>query len=411
MITDPFQYDDLDPSLPGLSPDDAGAIDAIFDRVSNAQPERVEAAENFLSLIAHRSAPEVDRSLVDATLARVARVRRIGQAEAVFGEADSAAIDALVGAQFDASGVPALHAQRAGAAAALLNRLSNAGETSVASGRAALIAATLSRVDASEAEIQRKYRLVPDLPVFQRRFQFGDLVGVAAALLLGVSVIWPMLNEVRASAQRTACQANLASVGAAFGAYANEYSDSLPLASPSNGGNRWCDIGTQPERSNAANLFTLVRTGYSGLEPMACSTSPSRCRTQEAVAPSKMDWRSSDDVSYSFQIQFGRAGQARLSASSGAVLVSDRSPVIVRALRGELIDPFANSMNHAGAGQNVLLADGVVQWIKSPVLTSGDNIWLPRSTEMLLNRSSEAAKGEQIRGNETPESQDVFVGP
>jgi len=412
MVNDPFNFNDFDPfRSDALSPDDAVALDAFFDRErGHGASERVEVVEDLLSLLEHRTAPSVDRSLIDATLARVARARRLGSAEAVLAEGDAAALDALVEAGFNSAALGPAHADRGAAAAALLGALS-AGDRPTPSQRESLIAATLARIDASDAERHEKYRLVPELPVLRRRFQMADIVGIAAALLLGVSVIWPMLNEVREQGRRAACGTNLAMVGSAFGQYAGDYADSLPLASASLAGNTWWDVGTQPERSNAANLFTLVRTGYAGLEPLACSASPKMCRTQEAVAQSGMDWRSPDNVSYSYQIQFGRARQARMSQSRGGVLLTDRSPVVVRALRNEPIDPFANSLNHAGIGQNILMADGVVQWITSPVLPSGDNIWLPRSIEMLLNRSREAGQDKQIRGTETPEYQDVFVGP
>ncbi len=411
MVNDPFNAAAFDPSRSDtLSPDDAAALDAIFDRQTSAAPERVEALEGLLSLLTHRSEQRPDRSLVDATLARVARARRMGEAEAVLGESDAAAVDALVDAKFDSKGIPAAHAQRGAAAAALLSTLSM-GQRPGASQREALIAATLAKVDKSEADAQSKYRVLPEIPMLRRRFQVADVVGVAAALLLGVSVLWPMLNELRESGRRTDCGSNLAMVGGAFFSYAGDNADSLPMASASLAGNKWWDVGTQPERSNAANLFTLVRTNYAGLEPLACSSSPSACRTQQAVAASKMDWRSSDDVSYSFQILFGRAAQARMSQSPSAVLLSDRSPVVVRALRREPIDPFANSLNHAEKGQNVLLADRSVAWTTSPVMGSGDNIWLPRSIEVLLNRSRGGAQAEPIQGTETPEYQDVFVGP
>jgi hypothetical protein len=411
MVNDPHNPAEFDPTgADALVPDDAAALDALFDRASHASPQRLEALEGLLGVLEFRSNPDVDGSLVDATLARVARARRVGEAEAVLAAADAEAVDALVATGFDPSRLDTAHARRGSAASSLLEMLGSH-DRPLDSRRAALIQATLAKVDAAEASAHDKYRLMPELPMLRRRFQVADVVGIAAAVLLGISVLWPMLAEVRARGRRTGCEANLAMVGAAFGQYAGDYRDSLPLASPSLAGNPWWDVGTQPEHSNSANLFTVVRTGYTGLGSLACAGSPGACRTPDAVAPSKMDWRCSDNVSYSFQILFGRASQAHMSQSPSAILLSDRSPVVVRALRGEPIDPFANSLNHSGSGQNVLTASGGVEWIKSPVLPSGDNIWLPRSIEVLLNRSSDADKSRSIRGTETPEYQDVFVGP
>jgi hypothetical protein len=414
MTNDPTPFEDADLSLlEPLSPDDAAALDAYMSengRSSTANAQRVEAVEDLIGLLGVRAPLPTDPSLIDATLARVARARRLGAAEAVLAEADAAAVDALVDVGMNPAALPAAHARRGTAAAALLATLDHHAQPAAAS-RAALIAATMAKVDAAESTRRDRYRLVPELPTFRRRMQVGDVVGVAAALLLGVSVLWPMLSEFREQGRRAACASNLAGVGSAFGMYAGDYRDSLPLASPSRGGDPWWDIGKLPERSNAANLFTLVRTGYSGLEPLACAASPGSCRTPDAVAKSGMDWRSSDDVSYSFQILFGRASQARMSQSPAAVLLTDRSPVVVRALRSQPIDPFGNSLNHAESGQNILTADRAVQWTRSPVLPSGDNIYLPRSVEDLINRSHSPTAAEPIRGTETPEYQDVFVGP
>jgi hypothetical protein len=50
--------------------------------------------------------------------------------------------------------------------------------------------------------------------------------------------------------------------------------------------------------------------------------------------------------------------------------------------------------------------------MESPVLASGDNIWLPKPIEIMIDVVSRRAGIEPLQGTEAPaDRQDSFVGP
>lgn len=125
--------------------------------------------------------------------------------------------------------------------------------------------------------------------------------------------------------------------------------------------------------------------------------------------PDAKDWSSLEEISFSYQILPG-SRRPRHMLPSGSILVTDRSPVILRAARNEPIIPEANSPNHRGEGQHVLRLDGSVTWHKAPVLEGGDNLWLPRAIENLLH--TVRSRVGLVDGDEFPDSpEDAFVGP
>jgi hypothetical protein len=235
------------------------------------------------------------------------------------------------------------------------------------------------------------------------------LISVAALFLIASAVIAPMVGFVRGKSQQANCTAGLGlGLHNSFAAYANDYRESLPLATASAAGSNWWNIG-KPEQSNSANLFTLLRAKYAKAADLACPGNATACR--ENPAPGAMDWTCSDAISYSYRNQF-TADRVNWNTSNDVVVLADRSPVIVRAMRGQWINPFANSDNHAGRGQNVMLNNGSVQWMSTPVMKDGDNIWLPRTLEDAIARLQNPTVAEPLQGNETPAGKaDVFLTP
>lgn len=240
------------------------------------------------------------------------------------------------------------------------------------------------------------------------RWSWREIVTIAATLLLGASVILPLLAAGDQQARRTACTSNLRDVAGAMGQYANQYRDSMPIATASLGGGdqRWWNVGTTA--SNSANLYTLVRGGFASLKALACPGNPVACT--ELRDPHAIDWKCLDEVSYSYQIQKG-SENSRLSEPSRTAILADRSPVVRRAVAGRVIYPFENSSNHSRSGQDVLFADGSVVWHSTPVLSNGDNIWLPRGVENQI-RAAMMSADTTLKGVETPDSAaDAFLGP
>jgi len=275
--------------------------------------------------------------------------------------------------------------------------------------RDTLIQATLarvqSRIDAGAS------RMTINAPA--RRWGFSmrmnDLISVAALLLLAGAAIFPMVGAMRNYARTSSCQAGLASAAMGFARYANDYRESLPMASASKAGERWNNVG-HPQQSNSANLYTLQRMHYAAMSDLACPGNPGACRAP--ATPDAMDWKCSEEISYSYQNLFA-TDRPHWSGDARMIVVADRSPVIVKLLRHEpLIDLAGNSENHDGRGQCVMYNDGSVDWLKSPVLKSGDNIWLPRAVEDWFAKRQEAAAPKPLEGNEMPaDRSDTFLSP
>lgn len=419
---------------------DAAAFEALveaefhLDRVPRDMRPRAESIARVLGILEHHpdeaaanwdgagqgaigtAGDFVSSTLIDATLARVARTPRGVEAAPALGHDDEDALEALVNAKFMPQRVASGVRERAGHIARLVGLL-DAPPAHVAGERASsasdLVARTLARVQDEERASRERLKFAPvEAPVEAggRRFrlQLADLVAAASVALIGGAVLVPMLGAVRETNRRMACQANMMSAGLGFGQYAMDFRGSLPLATASPAGSPWWDVGT-PERSNSANLFTLARTNYTPLSSLACGGNPGACASPEAAAT--MDWRSQEQVSYSYQNMFA-AERPRWVQNARVVVLVDRSPIIPLARLGQPIDPMANSLNHMGRGQNVLFNDQSAQFIRSPVLENYDNVYLPRAVERFIAERRQARRADPLRGTESPASaDDVFVGP
>lgn len=386
----------------------AEAVDAFFAaRASDgfavaADAGAVEHVARLLDAVG--AAPGPRSELGTRTLERV--VGRGALGEHVLGEADVEALDALLIAQFDARRVPGVLRPRAEKIAALSALVV---QPPMVAPSADLGARTFDAIATRLSE--------EPLPFEARRLSFRgrwrDVLSVAAVLLIGASVVWPVMSSMRREASRSSCLSNMHASATGLAAYADANRDTLPVLTAGFGGGSWWNVGT-PGGSNSANLFTLARQRYVGLDDLACPGNP---EAPTALAdPDDHDWRALPEVSYSYRIM---PGPMRVHTGAGDVaILADRSPVVLRAVRGDIIDPLENSPNHMGAGQHVLFASGRASWMESPEvegrtaegLPTVDNIWLPRQVERALDRA--ARQRGIISGRELPtDTLDSFVGP
>jgi hypothetical protein len=412
---------------PDLSPDDAAAVDALLehglgshDRVYavDSRPSRVARLLALLDAVAVTHSER--ETLIEATMARVTleRHRRSGAAteELVLVPHDEDALEALVSAEFQLSRVPSAMRERASRHMALFGLLDAPIPTSdEPSLNGALIEATMARVQASvdsqegRMSVATRRREASERGVIFSFVRSRELISVAALVLIATALLTPLAQYFREYSRRTACASNMAAAGVAFGQYASSNRDQLPLASASQPGNLFWNVGKNREQSNSANLFLLRVQEFATVEQLACAAQMSDdCRKLDRNA---WDWQNLKQVSVSFQNMFAKE---RPSWSSGntVVVLADASPVIRRAVRGEAIYPFENSANHMRRGQNVLKSDGTVQWLKTPVLPNNDNIWLPRPIESIIAKMTRPREADPLHGTESPSAaDDVFVGP
>lgn len=329
-------------------------------------------------------------------------------------------------------------ARRAAALLSLLDAPAPAG-ASPAADRDRLIDATMARVEQRELPGRERFRLRPADPAALRPARPGlrlsDLGAIAAVILVGVGVLMPVFSGLRHNQRVAATEQNLQAASLGLNLFANDHDDRLPSrhavrlpepAGPSpdarpgplrfadrallSDRKPWWAVG-DPRASHSANLYTLVRLGYVGLDDLASPGNPGALTAADlrgADPADLFDWRSPDQVSYSYRL-FGDAFPPRLSdpglaRSAEAALLTDRSPVIPRARLGLPVRAWMNSANLDHRAQGVLFADGSVRVLDSPVLPSGDSLWLPRTLESQPN--------PELRGYEIPTSPaDNFVGP
>lgn len=393
-----------------LSLTDQEALDALIaarldpDAVEPALQHRARAVASILGVLEAESV-DCDPSLIDVTMVRVRRSSTgITGDEPVLSGHDAEALDALVLAGFEVGRVPSALRDRAAAHLAL-GELVRADADAPSGTR--LIESTLARV---QDAIDRQDGLMS----FERRrsmarVSWSDLISVAAVLLLGASVLWPVLSAARSSQIQAACAQSMHAAAFGLGSYASSNDGSLPMVTAGFGGRTWWNVGEKPDESNSANLFHLVGADYASLADLACAGNP--------LAPTNRtdslthDWRRLEEVSFSYRVM-PRGERPRWIGSGRVVVMADRSPVVLRAVRGHLIDPEESSPNHRGMGQHVLWNDGSAQWTESPILENGDNLWLPRPIEAAIEQARRGERIRPIRGTETPAAMDdAFVGP
>lgn len=385
-----------------LNEADAHAVDRWMDG-QPAHDARDFRLADLLALLNADSAISADSTLTDLTMLRV--LRATGSQVSVDAPADATpqltpldaeALDAwmLAGGRVDR--VPAALRERAARHEAVANMVSDGPAPAIS---ADLVDKLMTRV--AQTPVKREEAPQPEIA---GRIRLADLMSIAAVLVVGVSVIWPMLTSMRDAHYRTISSARMAAAGNGMAAYAANYG-ALPQASASLAGDPWWEVGENPAHSNSANLFTLARDGFVELAQLASPTNP--IAPTSAKADDASDWGSLEEVSYSYRNMFG-GGNDAFTLTPTSALLADRSPIVPRSRRGEAARADANSMNFAGRGQHVLFGDGSVLWLTSPVLDNGDNIWLPGTIERDLARDGQAT----LTGRETADGpEDAFLVP
>lgn len=391
------------------------AVDAIFDGAGAGQePLREARLAKLLGLLelppsdgnAAGALGESRLTLINVTFARVLRAQRQELAGRIVGAAERPTLTAPSAEGLDALlAAPDLEStkrdDRAARAAAVCALLEAGLDAPTPEERSELISTTLARIQGEVEAGRDRYRLTP-VATYQATggrggIRLADLVSIAAMFLIATAIAWPLLVSVREQAREAQCASNLSRAAMGFTTYAADHRGSLPRAEASLLGGSWWDVGKE-SRSHSANLYTLVRKGYSSLSDLSCPGNAS-APTNE-LDPEAKDWRSPEEVSFSYQLFSGQPPM--WGQGPRLVVLTDRSPVVERSRRGEQFDPEASSRNHSGHGQNILFGDGSARLYFRPVLENGDNVWLP------ANR----VDGGFLTGRERPASDsDAFVGP
>ncbi len=194
-------------------------------------------------------------------------------------------------------------------------------------------------------------------------FSLGDVAGVAAVLIAGLSLTIAMFGDYRMEQRRLSDMADMGLAGGAFVSYANDHAGRLPRRASL--GNRWDGVGKNPDESNSANLFKLVSQGYLGLKSLSSADNPD---APETLKPGAQDWENYNQVSYSYLNQFRKKSVVLTTVNQPLALLANKNPHFIQAgNRLKFRYHPGGSSFYNGKGQVILMFRGDIQ---SPQKTS-----------------------------------------
>jgi len=287
---------------------------------------------------------------------------------------------------------------------------------------------------------------MPRSPRLRRGLTLTEvLVVVVVVLMLGVLFV-AMLPHMRGGRYTvrhgTVCAANLKGTGNGFATYAVANNDwwpipaHLPAEADEVGRVRYAPgvIGTkrgttaQPAAgassqedaalSTTRAFWELIRAGASSPRSFICPTSDDQ-PNDEDNPQDFWDFRKYGEISYGYQVPFGKMGRPGSNVDQDMALVADKGPfsaalengkqhpgVPTPTMTGTPDDwkPW-NSPNHGNEGQNVMYSDAHVDFVMTPLAGSGkDNIYTRWSHADAGKKGNQLARvqGTPPTGIETP---------
>jgi hypothetical protein len=303
---------------------------------------------------------------------------------------DARALDAFIesrslGPRLTSTGpLPEIEPERAERIDALMELI---GQCPVADAPDDLVRGTLQRIKRRRSMDMDATRLRGHGRGVGMPVRLREIMAVAAMLIVGVSLVLPVLARTRHEALRIACQARLGIVGKAFTQYAANNNGHLPrrYAAPNS---RWFNVGWTlsedgPAKANSANLYLLARGRYVDPATLAC---PARQGPQQHMTAEMHDWPTLEAVPYSYQNQYAAQASRLENLRPHMAVLADKNPRFVvrngvNLQHVERMPMHASSRSHRRQGQNVLFVDGAVKWCSSPIMPDGDNIWLARGID------------------------------
>jgi hypothetical protein len=269
------------------------------------------------------------------------------------------------------------------------------------------------------------------------------VLGVILLLVILFIAMYPQMRGNRGySARRTVCIANLKGTGVGFATYAVGNNDCWPIPAhmlaeadevgrvkyapgvigTKRGTAGEPDAGESTEQDAALSttrvFWELIRSGMSSPKSFICPSSGDQYNDEDNPQDF-WDFRKYSEVSYGYQVPFGKMGRPGPNVDQEMALVADKGPFSA-ALEAGKANPGVpkmtskdapddwqpwNSPNHGGEGQNVLYSDTHVNWVMTPLAGwKKDNIYTrwPQADADQEKHELARVQGTPPTGIETP---------
>lgn len=359
-----------------LSPADAELLDRLLagqelaDVVGVDEPDRAERVSRLLSLLDQWEAVDAEPDLTQRTLTSVLSANPVS-----LSTRDSEAIDALL--ELRAQGLsdgpmPEGVRERMTAVHGVLELLNHAADEPVPAG---LAQRTMQAIDKDRLAQQQRSAVSTMNIASHRQGTIGirQIATTAALLLLSLSILLPVLSNAQRDAQIAQCKQNLAGLGSDLQQIALDHK-----------GNTY--RSTQPEADTFNPLAKFARTDVDGSILPPAEAGYFVLLDQQRIASEHLSCPAGqpNDATALYNGQNPAAGGPFRIFLKPRPIFADANPlyrVTAKGLvRNQNIPSLSRSLNHNGAGQNVLISDGSVQWMIRPAVQrdaqNSDNIWL-----------------------------------
>jgi len=266
---------------------------------------------------------------------------------------DQRVLDALVESGFDPQTLERMPASDRPRGERLVHLLGLLRDYPVEDGDETLIHATLAGIDRHEASRAQRMSIDPaesrDMQAKRfRRLPLPSLISVAATILIGASIILPILHNLRQEQLDMKRLNNLRYVTHAVDSYASDYDGTIPTA-------RAGLSQMVSAVADAINLTPLVEQQYCRI-----NQPPARGYQPLSTGP----W----------------------SQSNMVLFLGDRNPIMDAIRQRRLDSPLLISVGHDRARHNILTQEGAILWLDQPqIRPDSARLWRPRGVLWLAD--------------------------